>query len=172
MRRTRHSRVSLLFDTRSGNDVQYIKLFSQTSLVAQFSEIGFVSLLRESQTFYSLEGELCWSGINNFPPETMWLCRRAPPLHYRQRIRRIMEPIQRGLCLSRFISRGVICIQFPSFDLRWCRTLLYVYTLLVNMLNMFWLLNISIFKNKVANYNTIYNCKYCSVTSHCWNLNR
>ena len=63
MRRTRRSRVSLLFDTRgrrSGNDVQYIKLFSQTSLVAQFSEIGFVSLLRELQAFYSPpEGELC-----------------------------------------------------------------------------------------------------------------
>ena len=43
MRRTRHSRVSLLFDTRgrrSGNDVQYIKLFSQTSS-SQKSDLYF-----------------------------------------------------------------------------------------------------------------------------------
>ena len=46
--RTRRSRVSLLFDTRgrrSENDVQYIKLFSQTSLVA----------LRASFSHYALK---------------------------------------------------------------------------------------------------------------------
>jgi hypothetical protein len=51
MRKTRRSRVSLLFDTQgrhNGNDVKYIKLFSQTSLVAQFSEIGFVFRLFQS----------------------------------------------------------------------------------------------------------------------------